>query len=157
GGGGAGVIDGKRITAAQWLALAREFRAVAAETRTGHVPIPLIFGIDAVHGHNNLAGATLYPHNIGLGATRDAGLVRRLRLGTPEEMSVTGVDWDFSPALPVPQDPRWGRTYEGYSQDDKVVSLLGAAAVEGLQGAAGANGIRQSGHVAATAKHYLGD
>lgn len=157
GGGGAGVVDGKRISAAQWLALAREYRAVAVEQRPGHVPIPLIFGIDAVHGHNNLAGATLYPHNIGLGATRDADLVRRIGAATAEEMSVTGVDWDFSPALPVPQDPRWGRTYEGYSQDAKIVSMLGSAAIEGLQGTAGASGIRQSGHVAATAKHYLGD
>ena len=148
GGGGAGVIDGKRITAMQWLSRAREFRAVAAEPRPGHVPIPLIIGIDAVHGHNNLAGATLYPHNIALGATHDADLVRRIGAATAEEMSVTGFDWDFSPALPVPQDPRWGRTYEGYSQDVAVVSLLGPAAVEGLQGA---------GHVAATAKHYLGD
>ncbi len=157
GGGGAGVIDGTRITAGQWLSRAREFRAVASEQRSGHVPIPLIIGIDAVHGHNNLAGATLYPHNIGLGATHDADLVRRIGAATAEEMSVTGVDWDFSPALPVPQDPRWGRTYEGYSQDAAVVSLLAPAAVEGLQGAAGASGIRKSGHVAATAKHYLGD
>jgi beta-glucosidase len=157
GGGGAGVINGKRATAEQWLQLARDFRAVSLEARPGHVPIPLIFGIDAVHGHNNLAGATLYPHNIGLGATHDADLVRRIGIATAEEMSVTGVDWDFSPALPVPQDPRWGRTYEGFSQDPQVVSLLARAAVEGLQGAAGFEGIRLAGHVAATAKHFLGD
>ncbi|MDE2251691.1 MAG: glycoside hydrolase family 3 protein [Gammaproteobacteria bacterium] len=156
-GGGAGVNGNKRASAAQWLQMAREFRAVSLEGRPDHVPIPVMFGIDAVHGHNNVAGAVIYPHNIGLGAAHDAELVRRIGAATAEEMSVTGIDWDFAPALPVPQDPRWGRTYEGYSQDPALVSRYAAAAVEGLQGAAELDGKQQSGHVAATAKHYLGD
>ncbi|MDE2218827.1 MAG: glycoside hydrolase family 3 protein [Gammaproteobacteria bacterium] len=156
-GGGAGVNGNKRASAAQWLQMAREFRAVSLEGRPDHVPIPVMFGIDAVHGHNNVAGAVIYPHNIGLGAAHDAELVRRIGAATAEEMSVTGIDWDFAPALPVPQDPRWGRTYEGNSQDPALVSRYAAAAVEGLQGAAELDGKQQSGHVAATAKHYLGD
>ncbi len=156
-GGGSGVHGNKRATAAQWLQQSREFRAVSLEARPGHVPIPVMFGIDAVHGHNNLAGAVIYPHNIGLGASHDRDLVRRIGAATAEEMAVTGIDWDFAPALPVPQDVRWGRTYEGFSQDPALVSAYASAAVEGLQGAADQSGLVQAGHVAATAKHYLGD
>jgi beta-glucosidase len=156
-GGGAGVLGNKRASAAQWLQMVREFRAVSLEARPAHVPIPVMFGIDAVHGHNNLAGAVIYPHNIGIGAAHDAELVRRIGAATAEEMSVTGIDWDFAPAVPVPQDPRWGRTYEGYSQDPALVSRYASAAVEGLQGTADQDGKQQAGHVAATAKHYLGD
>ncbi|WP_052303264.1 glycoside hydrolase family 3 protein [Deinococcus maricopensis] len=106
----------------------------AREARTSRLGIPLLYGVDAVHGHNNVVGATIFPHNIGLGATRDADLVRRIGRATAREVSATGVRWDFAPAVSIPQDVRWGRTYEGYSQDTGVVSELATAFIEGLRG-----------------------
>ena len=156
-GGDSGVDGDERAPAADWQSLARAFRAVSVEKRPGHVPVPVIFGIDAVHGHNNIVGATLYPHNIGLGAANDSELVRRIGAATAEEVAATGIDWTFAPTLAVPQDRRWGRTYEGFSEDPAIVRRLGQAAVLGLQGAPGAPRVIQSGHVAATAKHFIGD
>jgi beta-glucosidase len=117
----------------------------------------VIFGIDAVHGHNNIVGATLYPHNIGLGAANDVELTRRIGAATAEEVAATGIDWTFAPTLAVPGDRRWGRTYEGYSEDPAIVRRLGRAAVLGLQGEPGAGPLIQAGNVAATAKHFIGD
>ena len=146
-----------RAPAAAWLELARAFRAVATEARPGHVPIPVLFGIDAVHGHNNIVGAVLFPHNIGLGAARDPELVRRIGAATAAQVAATGLDWTFAPTLTVPRDIRWGRSYEGYSQDPAVVRSYAAAIIEGLQGPAGLAGKVQAGRVAATAKHFLAD
>ena len=146
-----------RAPAADWLALARAFRAVSAETRPGHVPVPVLFGIDAVHGHNNIVGAVLFPHNIGLGAARDAELVRRIGAATAAQVAATGLDWTFAPTLAVPRDARWGRSYEGYSADPAVVRAYAAAMIEGLQGPAGLGDKVQAGRVAATAKHFLAD
>ena len=156
-GGDSGVDGDERAPAADWQALARAYRAVSVEKRPGHVPVPVIFGIDAVHGHNNIVGATLYPHNIGLGAANDADLTRRIGVATAEEVAATGIDWTFAPTLAVPQDRRWGRTYEGFSEDPAIVRRLGQAAVLGLQGSADPRRVVQAGHVAATAKHFIGD
>ena len=145
-----------RSPAADWDATGRAFEAVAIERRAGHVPVPLMFGVDAVHGNNNVVGATLFPHNSALGAAHDPDLIRRIGAATAQETAAAGIDWAFGPTLAVPQDDRWGRTYEGYSEDPAVVASYAGAMVEGLQGAPGAGTIQQ-GHVAASAKHFLGD
>jgi beta-glucosidase len=144
----------ERAPAAAWVDLAREFRAAAA-ARPG-ARIPLMFGIDAVHGHNNVVGATLFPHNIGLGAARDPDLIRRIGEATALEVAATGADWTFGPTLAVPQDDRWGRTYEGYSEDPGVVASYAGAMTRGLQGELG-EGRLSRGHIAGSAKHFLAD
>jgi len=156
-GGDSGPHGDERAAPAVWLALAREFRAVSVERRAGHTSIPVLFGIDAVHGHNNIVGAVIYPHNIGLGAAHDPQLLERIGAATAEEVAVTGIDWAFAPTLAVPQDVRWGRSYEGYAQDPQLVARYATAMVVGLQGPSSLNGKLQAGHVAATAKHFLGD
>ena len=156
-GADSGVHGDERAPPAAWLQLAREFRAVSTENRHGHVPIPVLFGIDAVHGHSNIVGAVLFPHNIGLGAAHDPDLARRIGVATAEEVAATGIDWTFAPVLATPQDTRWGRTYEGYAADPLLVASYAAAIVEGLQGPPGLVGGIRDGHIAATAKHFLGD
>ena len=116
-----------------------------------------MWGIDAVHGHANIVGATIFPQNIGLGATRNPELIRRIGEVTAIEMSVTGIDWDFSPTLAVVRDDRWGRTYEGFSEDPEVVRSYAGAMVEGLQGMPGTPEFLGPGRVIATAKHFVGD
>lgn len=132
-----------------WADMVLAFHEAALKTRLG---IPLIYGVDAVHGHSNVIGATIFPHNIGLGATRDPHLVERIARATALEASATGVYWNFAPCLAVPQDIRWGRTYEGFSENTNLVSELGAAYVRGLQGTLGS-----SGSVLACPKHFVGD
>lgn len=156
-GGDSGPEGDERATPAAWLKLVREFRAVSTESRPGHVPIPVLFGIDAVHGHNNVVGAVLFPHNIGLGAARDPDLVRRIGAATAAQVAATGIDWTFAPAVTVPRDVRWGRSYEGYSEDPAIVRRYASAIVEGLQGPPALDGKLQSGRVAATAKHFVAD
>ncbi|HWW19376.1 MAG TPA: glycoside hydrolase family 3 protein [Steroidobacteraceae bacterium] len=146
-GGAVPPLGGDDRIPAVWLDTTRAFHDVALEVRPGHTSIPLLFAVDAVHGNNAVEGATLFPHNIGLGATRDARLVQRIGEATAQETLAVGMDWAFAPTLAVPQDLRWGRAYESYSQDPAVVATLGAALVLGLQGS----------HVAATAKHFIGD
>ncbi|MEG3088911.1 glycoside hydrolase family 3 protein [Sphingomonas sp. PB4P5] len=145
-----------RSPAGPWIATSRAFNAVALEQRPGHVSIPLMFGVDAVHGNNNVIGATIFPHNSALGATRDPALIRRIGAVTAEETAAAGIDWAFGPTLAVPQDDRWGRAYEGYSEDPAIVASYAGAMIDGLQGKPGAWGI-QRGQVAASAKHFLGD
>jgi len=147
----------ERAPASAWLSLVREFRAVSVEARPGHTPIPVIFGIDAVHGHNNLVGAVIFPHNIGLGAAHDETLVRRVAEATAQEVAVTGIDWTFAPTLANPRDTRWGRSYEGFAQDPDLIARYARAYIEGLQGPSSAQQLVQSGRIAATAKHFLGD
>lgn len=156
-GGGSGPKGDERASADAWLELSRSFHAVAIEPRAGHTPVPLMFGIDAVHGHNNVIGAVIFPHNIGLGAAHDANVVRQIGTATAEALAATGIDWTFAPTLAVPQDVRWGRSYEGFAQEPALVRLYAQAAVEGIQGPADLAGKIQSGRVAATAKHFLGD
>ena len=156
-GGDSGPHGDLRAAPAAWLALAREFRAVSVERRAGHTPIPVLFGIDAMHGHNHIVGAVIYPHNVGLGAAHDPQLLEHIGAATAEEVLVTGIDWSFAPTLAVPQDVRWGRAYEGYAQDPQLIARYATAMVEGLQGAASLSGKLQAGHIAASAKHFLGD
>jgi beta-glucosidase len=133
-----------------WTNLASTLQARAYKTR---LKIPLLYGIDAVHGHNNVLGAVIFPQNIGLGATRDAALVEQIGKITAEEVRATGIRWVFAPCVTVPQDIRWGRTYEGFSEDPQLVAELGAASVRGLQG----KGLSDPYAVLACAKHFVGD
>lgn len=142
---------------AEWLALADAFYDASMDTSKGGKAIPLLFGIDAVHGQSNIIGATLFPHNIGLGATRNPGLLRQIGGITALETRVTGMEWTFAPTVAVPQDDRWGRTYEGYSESPDVVASYAAAMVEGLQGRVGTPEFLDGRHVIASVKHFLGD
>jgi beta-glucosidase len=133
-----------------WRAMVSGFIDEALEHRLG---IPLLYGVDAVHGHNNVVGATIFPHNIGLGATRDRDLLRRVGRATALEVAATSVRWDFAPAVSIPHDIRWGRTFEGYGQETEVVSELAVAFIEGLHGA----GLGEPTSVLPSVKHYLAD
>jgi len=137
-------------SAEKWAEMYDELQGYALKNR---LRIPMIYGIDAVHGHNNVKGAVIFPHNIGLGATRNEALVEKIAAVTALEMAATGVDWTFAPCVAVVQDERWGRTYESFSEDSAVAAKLGAAAVRGYQG----KGIGEPLSVAACAKHYLAD
>ncbi len=119
------------------------------------VRVPVLWGTDAVHGHNNVIGATLFPHNIGLGATRNEELIKNIGEAIALEVLSTGVAWTFAPTVAVPQDDRWGRTYEGFSEDPILVSKLGKAFILGLQGEG--DTFLDKNHVIATAKHFMGD
>ena len=133
-----------------WLDMYNKYQEETLKNRLG---IPLIYGIDAVHGHNNVYGATIFPQNIGLGATNNPELVYKISEATSLEVAATGIDWTFSPCLSSPEDYRWGRTYEGFSSDPVLVENLGKAAVEGYQ-----NALTNSGKkVVACAKHFIGD
>jgi len=123
------------------------------EALKSRLKIPLLYGIDAVHGHNNVVGATIFPHNIGLGATRDPKIVEAVARATALEVAATGMDWDFAPCLAVPDDYRWGRTYEGFSENTELVTELGGAAVRGYQ----STDINNPQSVLACAKHFIGD
>jgi beta-glucosidase len=144
-----------------WVDTAKAFREAAAH-RPGGTHVPLLFGIDAVHGDNNVVGAVLFPHNIALGAAHDPELIRRIGKATAYETSAAGFDWAFGPTLAAPRDDRWGRTYEGYSEDPAIIRQYAGEMILGLQGAVspftgGGGGVIQQGHVAASAKHFLGD
>ena len=157
-GGNGGPYGNEYAPAGDWLKLADEmWDASTASLPNGEPAIPTVWGTDAVHGHTNVVGATIFPHNIGLGAARDAGLMRRIGEATSAEIAATGIDWNFSPTVAVAQDDRWGRTYESYSEDPAIAAELGAALVQGLQGKAAPQGRIGAGHVLATAKHFFGD
>ena len=136
-----------------WKKLSKEFYD-ASPTYKG-IKVPVLWGTDAVHGHNNVIGATLFPHNIGLGATGNEELIRSIGEVIALEVLSTGVAWTFAPTIAVPQDDRWGRTYEGFSEDPILVSKLGKAFVLGLQGEG--ETLLDNNHVIATAKHFMGD
>ncbi len=129
------------------------YERLQARTRNTRLRIPLLYGVDAVHGHNNVLGAVVFPHNIGLGCTRNPNLVEKAARVTAEEVRATGIQWAFAPCVTVPQDERWGRTYEGFSEDPQIVAQLGEAAVRGLQGSSLANPTA----VVACAKHFIAD
>ncbi|HEX7062040.1 MAG TPA: glycoside hydrolase family 3 protein [Woeseiaceae bacterium] len=156
-GGNSGPGGDDRAPAQEWLALADAFWLASIDDRDGGAAIPVIWGTDAVHGHANIVGATVFPHNIGLGATGDADLVRRIGRVTAREIAVTGMDWDFAPTVAVVRNDRWGRTYEGFSEDPAIVGRLGAALVAGLQGSLDDPERLDGTHVIATAKHFIGD
>ncbi|NLP09574.1 glycoside hydrolase family 3 protein, partial [bacterium] len=133
-----------------WADMYDRYQSIALSTR---LAIPLLYGVDAVHGHNNVKGAVIFPHNIGLGATRNPGLVARAAEITALEVAGTGIDWTFAPCVAVPRDERWGRTYEAFSENPELTALLGRAAVKGFQG----DSLGQADRILACAKHYVGD
>ena len=133
-----------------WVEMIDRYQKITLSTRLG---IPLIYGIDAVHGHNNVVGATIFPHNIGLGCTYNPDLVKSVCRATALEVAATGIDWTFAPCLAVPRDDRWGRTYEGYGETPGVVTHLANAAVNGYQ----YGGLDNPNSILACAKHYIGD
>lgn len=145
-GGGSDPVDN---SPASWKKLADEFQAQALQTR---LKIPLLYGVDAVHGHNNVLGAVIFPHHVGLGATRNAKLVEHMERVTADEVAGTGIRWAFAPCIAVSRDIRWGRSYESFGQSTELVSRLGAAAVRGLQG-----DVLDKNSVLACAKHFAGD
>jgi beta-glucosidase len=147
-GGGEGP-NGAGGSASQWADMYDNFQNIS---QTSRLAIPLLYGVDAVHGHNNVAGAVVFPHNIGLGATRNAALVQNATAVVRDEVLGTGMNWVFAPCLCVPRDDRWGRTYEGFGEETSIVQSLGVAAIRGFQGA----GLAAT-TVMATAKHFVGD
>ena len=153
-GGNSGPYGDERASAEKWRQLVADFRKGSHASGAG---IPILFGVDAVHGHSNLPEATIFPHNIGLGAAHDVDLIERIGRATAAEISGSGIEWTFAPTLAAPQDPRWGRTYEGYSSDPAIISQYARAMTIGLQGTLVAGKPLDSAHVAATAKHFLAD
>lgn len=156
--GGSSDPGGKyNASPAEWLKLADAFYEASMDTSKGGHAIPIIFGIDAVHGQSNIVGATLFPHNIGLGAMRNPELIRKIGEVTAAETRVTGMEWTFAPTVAVPQDDRWGRSYEGYSESPQVVASYAGEMVKGLQGEPGTPGFLDGHHVISSVKHYVGD
>ena len=156
-GGGAFPGENKHASVGDWVALADRFYDASMDTANGQLAIPIMWGTDAVHGHNNVIGATLFPHNIGLGAAHDPDLIERIGAVTASEVAVTGLDWTFAPVVAVVRDDRWGRTYESYSEDPEIVRTYAARMVRGLQGTPGSKSFLDTSHVLATAKHFIGD
>lgn len=140
-----------------WLEAADAYYQASLEQEGVEVSIPIIWGIDAVHGHANLIGATVFPHNIGLGATHNPDLIEDIARVTARELSVSGHDWTFAPTLAVPRDDRWGRTYEGFSEHPEIAAEYAPRIVAGLQGQYGSADFMGVGSVISSAKHYLGD
>ncbi len=143
--------------AATWLEAADEYFNASVDPEGVDIAIPIIWGIDAVHGHANLRGAVVFPHNIGLGAANNPDLIEEIYDITARELSVSGHDWTFAPTLAVPRDDRWGRTYEGFSEDPEIVRAYGERIVWGLQGRPGTDDFMSTGHVISSAKHFLAD
>lgn len=155
-GGGAFPNDDKYATPADWIALAESMYQASMDDSINGISIPTMWGTDAVHGHNNVIGATIFPHNIGLGAANNPDLIERIAEVTAREVMATGIDWVFAPTVAVARDPRWGRTYESYSEDPEIVREYAAAIVTGLQGAADADFLSDR-RVISTVKHFVGD
>tara|TARA_B100000029_G_C17573004_1_gene957283 strand:- start:115 stop:2550 length:2436 start_codon:yes stop_codon:yes gene_type:complete len=153
-GGGSFPYKKKDHIVEDWVKLADEYFLASIKNRD-KARIPIIWGTDAVHGHNNLKGATLFPHNIGLGATRNPELIKEIGKITAKQVLLTGLDLTFAPALSVPRDDRWGRTYEGFSEDPEWVSIMGNAMMEGIQGED--QNLLGEDHILATVKHFIGD
>ena len=147
-GGGGYPVEGN--TAEAWAAMVHAYQAAALDSR---LAIPILYGVDAVHGHASVAGAVVFPHNVGLGAAANPDLVEEISRITASEMIATGIYWNYAPVLAVPQDIRWGRTYEGYSEDTELVTRLALAAMRGLQG----DDLAAPDTVLATPKHFVGD
>ena len=137
-------------SAQSWADMYDLFQQAALQTR---LKIPMIYGIDAVHGHNNVFGATIFPHNIGLGCTRNPQLIQEAARVTAEEVSGTGIDWTFAPCIATVRDERWGRTYEGFGETPELSISMADAMVRGFQGTS----LSDNGNILACAKHFLGD
>lgn len=152
-GGDSFPYTGKNVQSSTVKDWADMYDTLQTKALASRLMIPLIYAADTVHGFGNIQGATIFPHNIGLGATRDADLVKRIGQITAIESTACGVDWTFSPCVTVPQDDRWGRVYEGYSEDPSLVSQLGVAYINGIQG----TDLKNENSLLATAKHFIGD
>lgn len=156
-GGGTTPNNDKYASVQDWANLAQAFYEASMDESDGKIGIPIIWGSDAIHGNNNLYGATIFPHNIGLGATNDPELIARIGSATAMEVVATGVDWTFGPTVAVVRDIRWGRTYESYSEDPEIVMAYAQKMVEAIQGKEITPGVYRSDKLVATAKHFLGD
>ena len=141
-------------TPAGWIELFNRLQTESLNTRLG---VPILYGIDAVHGHSNVYGATIFPHNLGLGAARDPELMEQIGRVTALEVAATGLNWTFAPCVAVVQDIRWGRTYESFGESPELQTLLTARLIKGLQGVQGTVDWLSGAHIVATAKHFLGD
>ena len=155
-GGGAFPNNNKHSTPQDWIALAEDMYQASMDDSLDGISIPTMWGTDAVHGHNNVIGATLFPHNIGLGAANNPELLEKIAQITATEVMVTGIDWVFAPTVATVRDDRWGRTYEGYSEDPEIVKAYASAIVKGLQGHAD-NDFLADDRVISTIKHFIGD
>ena len=156
-GGNSGPGGDDLAPAEKWLELADAFYDASMDVAVGEPAIPIVWGTDAVHGHSNIIGSTIFPHNVGLGATRDPELIERIGQVTAVEIRVTGQEWTFAPTVAVPQDYRWGRAYEGYSSDPSLVAAYVGSMIRGLQGPPSTSPILAGPYVAASTKHYLAD
>jgi beta-glucosidase len=157
-GGNAAPGNDIHSTPQAWLSLTDEFHGAALASGTpGHPGIPILFGIDAVHGHAKLVGATIFPHNVALGAAHDPDLIYRIGEATAQEVAATGIDWTFAPTVAVARDVRWGRSYESYSESPELVAEYAGAMVSGLQGLRGTPQFMSAGHTLSSVKHFLGD
>jgi len=155
-GGGAFPNNNKHSTPTDWVLLAENMYQASIDDSLDGSNIPTMWGTDAVHGHNNVIGATIFPHNIGLGAANNPELIERIAEITATEVMVTGIDWVFAPTVAVVRDDRWGRTYEGYSEDPEIVRSYSASVVKGLQGQANKDFLGDK-RVIGTIKHFIGD
>lgn len=155
-GGGAFPNGNKHSTPQDWIALAESMYQASIDDSLDGISIPTMWGTDAVHGHNNVIGATLFPHNIGLGAANNTELIEKIAQITATEVMVTGIDWVFAPTVATVRDDRWGRTYEGYSEDPRIVKDYASAIVKGLQGHANKDFLGDD-RVISTVKHFVGD
>lgn len=157
-GGNSAPNGDNRSPASAWVELADEFYEASKEAYGEGVPfIPMIWGTDAVHGHNNIPGATVFPHNIGLGATRNPSLLGKIGAITAKEIRVGAQEWTFAPTIAVVRDDRWGRTYEGYSENPEVTASYAGELIRGIQGEPGSDTWLKGDKVIATAKHFIGD
>ena len=152
-GGGGFPNQNKNSDIDDWKNLSKVY--YEASPQVNGIKIPILWGTDAVHGHNNVIGATIFPHNIGLGATRNTNLLKKIGSAVAREVVSTGIIWTFAPTIAVPQNDLWGRTYEGYSENTNLVSDLGKSFIEVLQGTH--EDFLGNEKVLATAKHFLGD
>jgi len=140
-----------------WLDMADKYYKASIDPEGVEITIPLIWGIDAVHGHTNLVGSTIFPHNIGLGAAGNPELIEDIMEVTARELLISGHDWTFAPTLAVPQDDRWGRTYEGFSETPDIVASYADRIVNGLQGEFGTETFMAKDRILSAAKHFLAD
>lgn len=156
-GGGTFANNDKYATIHDWVDVAERFYQASMDTSDGGMAIPVIWGTDAVHGHNNVIGATLFPHNIGLGATNNPELLKKIGEVTAREVAATGITWVFAPTVAAPRDDRWGRTYEGYSENPQLIFSYAGKIVEGMQGAGDSPELFSNDKVVSTVKHFVGD
>lgn len=154
-GGGSFPNNNKKASLKDWVSLADAYYLASTDKTGGRVGIPVIWGTDAVHGHNNVFGATIFPHNIGLGAMRNPLLIEKIAKATATEVLATGIDWIFAPTVAVVRNDRWGRTYEGYSEDPALVKSYAAAMINGIQGKG--KETLSANHLVSTVKHFIAD